>query len=176
MFSGVLYAAGPNVVAGFGLGADRETWEQNYEMWNMWDGNDWEFDTEFIMPGDGLWSFMAMTIAPNVTTLYMYDGVELRAARNFKTNPKKNFTGIRTRIADQVQYAERMWKGKIDDVRIYNYTLTPGQVLYLARVGVAGSQNIKFPPWRPNGNADGVIDLRDFAILAGNWLEEALWP
>jgi hypothetical protein len=176
MFSGVLYAAGPNVVAGFGLGADRLTWEQNYEMWNMWDGNDWEFDTEFIMPGDDLWSFMAMTIAPNVTTLYMYDGVELRAARNFKTNPKKNFTGIRLRIADQVQYAERFWKGKIDDVRIYNYTLTPGQVLYLARLGLAGSQNIKFPPWRPNGNADGVIDLRDFAILAGNWLDEALWP
>jgi hypothetical protein len=181
MYSGILYACGPNVadpniIVGYGLGAERVNWTQNYTLWNMWDGDDWMFDTGFVMPGDDLWSFMAMTIAPNVTTLYMYDGIELRAARNFITNPLKNFTGSKLRIADQIQYAERMWAGKIDDVRIYNYTLTPGQILYLSRLGVAGSQNIKFPPWRPNGNADGVIDLRDFAILGENWLEEALWP
>jgi hypothetical protein len=181
MYSGILYACGPNVVepniiVGFGLGAERVNWTQNYTLWNMWDGDDWTFDTGFVMPGDDLWSFMAMTIAPDVTTLYMYDGVELRAARNFITNPTKDFTGSKLRIGDQIQYADRMWKGNIDDVRIYDYTLTPGEILYLARLGVAGSQDIKFPPWRPNGNADGVIDLRDFAVLAGNWLSESLWP
>jgi hypothetical protein len=180
-FAGILYACGPNVVSpnitiGFGLGAERENWGQNYMLWNMWDGNDWMFDSGLIMPGDDQWVFMAMTIAPSVTTLYMYDGVELRAARNFTTNPMKNFTGSKLRIGDQIQFADRMWQGKLDDVRVYNYTLTPGQILYLARLGVAGSQNIAFPPWRPNGNADGVIDLRDFAVLGENWLQEALWP
>ncbi len=176
MYQGILFAAGPNVVAGIGLGADREIQTQNYELWYMWDSNDWLFDTELIMPGDGLWSFMAMTVTPNVTTLYLYDGVELRAARNFITNPKKNFTDIPMRIADQLHVSNRKWKGKIDDVRIYNYTLTPGQILYLAKLGVAGSQYIKLEPWRPNGNADGVIDMRDFAILADNWLEQVYWP
>jgi hypothetical protein len=180
-FAGILYAGGPNlvdpcVIVGFGLGAERVDWGQNYELWNMWNGDDWLFDTEFIMPGDDQWVFMAMSVAPNVTTLYMYDGVELRAARNFITNPIKNFTGCRLRIADQVQFPDRMWTGKIDDVRIYNYTLTPGQILYLARLGAAGSQNIIFPPWRPNGNADGVIDMRDLGILTENWLQEAVWP
>jgi hypothetical protein len=75
--------------------------------------------------------------------------------------------------------------GNIDNVRIYNYALTHSNVMWLADK----PEPIYFPNeepsnlypkvgpygWDPN-NVD-IVDFRDFAVIAENWLaEEKLWP
>jgi hypothetical protein len=56
--------------------------------------------------------------------------------------------------------------GSIDNVRIYNFALSPEDV-----------RNYPAAPFGPADlNMDGVVDLRDFAILASMWPEEDLWP
>jgi len=56
--------------------------------------------------------------------------------------------------------------GDIDNLRIYNFALTPEDVLGL--------------PGAPGGpadlNKDGSVDFRDLAILASTWVEEIQWP
>jgi hypothetical protein len=175
-FAGIVFASDPNyVTAGFGLGAERDEWTQNYELMYMWSGTDWEWQPKTFMPGDDLWSFIALTIAPDAGTMYLYDGFELVALRNIHAYTKKYFGGAPLRIADQLQYPDRLWNGDIDDVRIYDYTLSPENVLYLALQG-AGSQYVAMPWWRPDADGDGKINGRDFAALGENWLNQAFWP
>ncbi|MHC4517578.1 MAG: LamG domain-containing protein [Planctomycetota bacterium] len=66
------------------------------------------------------------------------------------------------------------YDGLIDDFRIYDYALSEPEVAYLASDGTG--QFI-----HPNGlpaDLDGSnrVDLRDFAILADQWLSNQLWP
>jgi regulation of enolase protein 1 (concanavalin A-like superfamily) len=59
--------------------------------------------------------------------------------------------------------------GSIDDLRIYSRVLSEGEIGWLA-----GKVE---PSGKPSDlNADGAIDFKDYAILAGMWLDEALWP
>ena len=59
--------------------------------------------------------------------------------------------------------------GAIDDVRIYNSVLSQDEVAWLAGYTSPFSQPFDL-------NVDGVVDFRDFAVLADQWLEEILWP
>jgi len=63
----------------------------------------------------------------------------------------------------------------MDDVRIYDSSLTPGEILYLALQG-PGSAYVTLPPGRPDADGDNKIDLKDYSVLASNWLEKILWP
>jgi len=61
------------------------------------------------------------------------------------------------------------WDGMIDDVRIYNYALPEADIQYLAGV----SEPIYVPLDSPADlYEDGKINLKDFAVLAENWLLE----
>jgi hypothetical protein len=74
------------------------------------------------------------------------------------------------------------WDGLVDDVRVYDVELTAQQVqtvmnggdlpvvdVYVPLMSVANLHNEE-PQYEKKVNA------KDFAILAGQWLEEELWP
>jgi hypothetical protein len=158
-----------------------EPWEINHELCYFWhiDANDlpfdnyaWDFHTGLIVPNK-VWSFVALVVEPSKATVYMDDGT-LQAATNYAPHYKELFNGP-THFGDQVQYADRFFKGAMDDVRIYDYSLTPGEILYLSQ-GASSSQYVTLPPGRPDANGDNKIDLKDYSILANNWLDEVLWP
>jgi hypothetical protein len=184
-FPGIVFASYPydanypnspnSITVGFGLQYDFESWEFSNQLMYMWEGDDWSWESRLFMPGDELWSFIALTVAPDVVTMYLYDGFELLASRRFATYAKKYFGAGPLAIGQQLQEADRFWGGAIDDVRIYDYTLTPENVLYLALQG-AGSQYVGMPWWRPDADDDGNIDGADLAALGANWLDYALWP
>ena len=55
------------------------------------------------------------------------------------------------------------FKGRIDDVRIYNYALSQSEILYLAGL-------------KADLYEDDKVDFKDYAVLADGWLDEQLWP
>jgi len=61
------------------------------------------------------------------------------------------------------QTLEKYFVGLIDDLRIYDYALSGAEIVYLAGSAADLSD-------------DKHIDLRDYAILANEWLDEQLWP
>jgi hypothetical protein len=65
-----------------------------------------------------------------------------------------------------------MWYGKIDDVRMYNRALDADQIAWIA---TNGTKTITIPlVERSNfktGDATEVINFRDFAVLADQWLD-----
>ena len=68
------------------------------------------------------------------------------------------------------------YRGQIDDFRLYDYALSPGEVLHLA--GGSGFTQVL---WEPHViadiSSDEKISLPDFAMLAAAWLDdEDLWP
>jgi len=66
---------------------------------------------------------------------------------------------------------------KIDDLCVYNYALSQGEVLYLA--AGAGSELIQpLEPVLTNSDLtnDGTINLADFAMITQDWLKQQFWP
>jgi hypothetical protein len=70
--------------------------------------------------------------------------------------------------------------GLVDEVRVYNRALSQGEVAYLAGKTTAFQQRLDLllTPRDPAINLynDGVIDLKDYAVIADTWLDELLWP
>jgi len=69
------------------------------------------------------------------------------------------------------------YKGKLDELRIYDYALPHREILYLAH----GPGSELHQPLQPvlapvDPYDDGIISLKDFSILGQWWLQESLWP
>ncbi|MCJ7693647.1 MAG: LamG domain-containing protein [Sedimentisphaerales bacterium] len=166
----------PNYTAGLQFGSDTDTWLPNYELSFMWTGYSWEWHSRLFVPSEE-WTFTALAVAPDVAIIYLYDGVSLQAARNYDTYEPLPWDAP-FRVADQMQFGPdsgRFFPGEVDDVRIYDYTLSPEEILYLALWG-PGSQYLPLEPWRADASGDKVINLKDYAIMAENWLNEILFP
>jgi hypothetical protein len=74
-----------------------------------------------------------------------------------------------------------VFNGDMDEARIYNRDLSPTEIAYLADATPAdGELYTPLPSLaelydaEPKGSR--VVNFKDFAILADNWLEEDLWP
>jgi hypothetical protein len=75
--------------------------------------------------------------------------------------------------------------GDINDVRIYDFPLTHGNVLSLGGIDQPtyfpntspANLVLKDPPGGPfdPGNPD-IVNFRDYGVMANNWLKEILWP
>jgi hypothetical protein len=74
---------------------------------------------------------------------------------------------------------EKFYNGLIDDLRIYNYALSDPEAGYLATKGAGG---LYFPLDSAANLHDKEpqnqkkVNFKDLAILAGQWLEQLLWP
>ena len=172
-----------NTTVGFGLGSTADPyWEANYELCYHWADaeNSWSWHNELIVPDD-VWTFIALTVAPDVASMYISDGTTVKSARNFAYHEPEEFDGTvylgwdPIDISPYIHTTERHFSGVVDDVRIYDYTLTPGEVIYIA--GLSGSHYLPLEPWRADTDKDdNKVDLIDYAVLADYWLEEILFP
>ncbi|MHC4068764.1 MAG: LamG domain-containing protein [Planctomycetota bacterium] len=168
----------PNYTAGLQFGSNTTDWSPNYELSFMWTGFSWEWHTDLFVPPDE-WAFVALTVAPDVATIYLYDGITMQAARKYDTYDALPWNTM-FHIADQMQFgpsplSERFFPGVVDDVRIYNRTLTAEEILYLALQG-SGSEYIALPSWRADADDSDDVDGYDLEIMCDNWLTEMLWP
>jgi hypothetical protein len=69
------------------------------------------------------------------------------------------------------------YNGWIDDFRIYDYALSPGEVLYLAvEGGAATSPMTQGLITASDADGDDTVDFYDFALMAQYWLQQVVWP
>jgi hypothetical protein len=141
-------------------------WSANNELTYYWTGWSWDYHSELIMPPN-LWSFVALVVEPTKGTLYLYDGTEMAAAVNYEEHVAHAFN-------DVLFIGGYDLDGAIDDVRIYNRSVSPEEILDLA--GLSGTHYLGLEPWRPDADGDDTVNLNDYAVTADNWLEEVLWP
>jgi len=66
------------------------------------------------------------------------------------------------------------YDGLVDDFRIYDYALSEAEVAHLASDGTG---QLPRPASLPADlDASDRVDLRDFGLLAEQWLDDGLWP
>jgi hypothetical protein len=66
------------------------------------------------------------------------------------------------------------YDGLIDDFQIYDYALSPAEVAYVATDGTGVFRQKPASP--ADLDASDRVDLRDFSILADEWLKDGFWP
>jgi hypothetical protein len=80
-------------------------------------------------------------------------------------------------IGNRSDDTNRQFEGYIDDVRVYNRTLSAAEIAYIATDGtgtftVQSAANI----YNLEALGDRIVNLKDFVKLADNWLKTRLWP
>jgi len=149
----------------------------------FWNENEWWWDPGFVV-SDNQWAFMAIAVEPTQATAYLYDGTTFKQAKNIvEHGPLEDFdTDCRTVIAQDAEDSG-YFDGIMDDVRLYNKTLTAGEIM-----GIAGAEGFVYVPLDSDADlvvgdkdpcypdVDDQIDFADYAALADNWLEQHLWP
>jgi hypothetical protein len=117
----------------------------------------------------------------------IYDGATAWLYVDGKLDDTMATTGLIDKNTQKVyigansEQTARLWKGAIDEVRIYNRALTEAEVRYLADQ-TPGDGKLYVPLTSPAElySAEPAnqksVNLKDFAKLAGQWLTVQLWP
>jgi hypothetical protein len=157
-YSGIVFSRDGNTIAGLGLGSHNDL---KYH-WND-EGDTWGWYSGLTVP-DSKWVFSALVVEPTQATMYIGEDGELSSSTNImrysgssRNHEIEEFNGI-TRIGHDVHSPDRRFKGRIDDVRIYNYALYQRRIEELAS------------PSKADFNWDGTVNLPDYAELANAWL------
>jgi hypothetical protein len=128
----------------------------------------------------GRWTHFAATCDGNNATLYI-NGREV-ASGTFTFGPKTDASmaiGNTNGVNGDAQ--AQTFNGDLDDVRIYNRTLTAAEVAYLADTTPGdGELHIPVPSaaevYQKEPEGQRRVDFKDFAMVANKWLEEGMWP
>jgi concanavalin A-like lectin/glucanase superfamily protein/reprolysin-like metallo-peptidase family M12B/Big-like domain-containing protein len=125
-WSALLFSRASSTVAGLHFGSGQEL---RY-TWND-DGSTWGWDSGLVVP-DGQWVFAAVVVEPTRATMYLGQGGTLASATNAIPHAAEAFDGALWLGRDPSSTA-RHFRGGLDDVRVYDHALTPGEVemLYL---------------------------------------------
>lgn len=80
-----------------------------------------------------------------------------------------------TRLGSALDGSSGFFRGKMDEMRIYNLALPHSNIVFLAdATEVDQPVTPALSPVDPV--EDGTINLKDFAAIASDWTEQVLWP
>jgi hypothetical protein len=138
--------------------------------------NQYSIDSSSELPVNS-WMHVAGTYDGNELTLYVNGQVAANSVHPLRENlaaDANDGLGIAGRWGD----TGGRFIGTIDDVRIYDYALSGGEICYIASDGdgVADMVNIANVFTNESEGTKQAVNLRDFAKLAENWLVTRLWP
>ena len=128
-------------------------------LWGRWNGP-WETN---LQTPDGQWAFAAFVVEPGNLTMYLYDGTILQTESTSGTYIAEEFDGTAYLGWDSNYPTSRYLTGQLDDVRVYNSSLTSQEIDTIY-------QNTSWSHSAADIHFDGVIDLLDLRYLAENWL------
>ena len=186
-YTGIVTTRDANTTAGLTFGGGTGTgaypgWPMNNKLAYNW-GNDeaFRFQSELYFP-ELEWALTAVVVEPNKATLYMSDRVTIAAATAFISHDAEKWDGIVHFAKDDDPY-KRFFKGTLDDIRIYDRALSAAEIAgmaglsgdnYVALKSVADIYPEASSPSYPD--VDTYVNLKDYAIMAENWLNEILFP
>jgi hypothetical protein len=137
----------------------------NQELCYYWNQDYWPWHSGLFIPADQ-WVFVAVVVEPNQATLYLGEnGVLYSATNEAQHGLLEQFdSNSLSQIGDDDHEFHPSFRGIIDDVRISNYSLTPGEIAYVSDISEMDV------PLLADINGDDKVDLRDYAIMANHWL------
>lgn len=153
-WSGLVFSRGSG--HGVGLMVVNNGGNELRYSWND-NGNDYNAGTGFKLPS-GQWAFVALTITPTNAIVYFATNSTLRSWTNTTANIGQTFAGNFFFGCDpnSVLSASRQFNGALDEIAIYNRTLTGSQisqVLSAAQTATPPSVSLTAPA---NGASYGV--------------------
>lgn len=130
--------------AGFGFGGNSlgGVAELGY-TWNTNSSSTWGYNSG-LYPPLGQWSFVALTITPTNTSIYLYfvggGATNLLKSVQVTTNGPESFAGGTINIASD-NYDGRDFNGYIDEVAVFEHSLSEAQIqdLYFKSLGASGA-------------------------------------
>jgi hypothetical protein len=118
---------------------------------------------------DGAWYHAAIVKSATEIVLYVNGENEGSTPDTSVFDPADAF-GLAVGVLDNERTPlSRFFVGAIDDIRIYERALSQAEIASLAGRTEPFSEPFDL-------NVDGAVDFKDFAALAGEWLDEQLWP
>jgi hypothetical protein len=141
---------------------------------NSWDRLDW-----LVIDADAYgnnWNHFAFIKDTSVGLMRMYCNGLLVTETSGAFDPIDGPEACQTMIGVSLNSAD-YFRGKLDDLRMYDYALAHSEVLFLAR-GAGSSIHQELYPVLSSRDLlrDGKIDFGDYAVLAEQWLDQGLWP
>jgi hypothetical protein len=135
-YAGLLMTRSGGTEAGIGYGGTFEVNNANQLIYTWNDNTTWTNQSGLFIP-DNKWSFVAVTIEPGKATLYLHykdanTNDVLLSATNAIPHISESWNGP-ARIGGDPGHDSRTFNGVIDEVAIFNYALSPAQVLNLYR-------------------------------------------
>ena len=168
-----------------GLVGKRDSWSAGDMLWNIeanvntgalgfFREGSYPYDGDPVLPV-GQWAHVAASF--DGTTASFYINGELTGSGPFSFGSD---TEARVVFGAVEANGNNPFNGALDELRIYDRGLTQGQVAWLAGRATAYTQPLYLllvpPDPAMDMDTDGMIDLKDYAVLVDMWLDEILWP
>jgi Concanavalin A-like lectin/glucanases superfamily/Bacterial Ig domain len=106
--------------------------------WNQDNADTYYWPSKLFVP-PGQWSFVALTIAPTQAILYLGSNGVLLSATNAIAHDVEPWDGPTAIGADTFSVPGTVFHGEMDEVAVFNYTLSPAQIATLYTTALAGS-------------------------------------
>ena len=114
-WTGIVHSRSVSTIAGIALGTQSE-------LRYSWNNKHWDWNSGLIIPNNK-WTFVALVIEPTKATLYLDNNNAIRTT----SHNREEFEDIGRIGHDQNQNTAK-FKGHIDDVHIYNRSLSPSEI------------------------------------------------
>lgn len=151
-FAGIVFNRAGNTVAGLTFGNSNElryTWNGSGSSYNWNSG---------LIPPDGVWTFVALVIEPSKASIYMDPGTGLVSATNGVSHDPEEFDGL-TCIGQDVQSSGRTFNGTIDEVAIFNRSLSAAEIAAIAHPDALVAVSASIPAAKEAGLVPGQFTV-----------------
>jgi hypothetical protein len=116
--------------------------DPNDELAYHWNDQHWGFESGLFVP-ENTWTFVALVVTPGLGTLYMDSTAAYDTEGTWGEEPFADPLWIGKDFTHTQQ--ARYLKGWIDDVRVYDYSLTESQIEYVRTFGFSGMPTTSDP-------------------------------
>lgn len=141
------------------------------DVQNVWRVQYWDDDYDFVYPSLNEWVHFALVHDGDRTKVYANGELVVDWEKTLFT------TNINPFQIGCYGWQEAYFDGVIDDLRVYDYALSHGEVLFVAELDA-----VEIPLDSPANISDAeppslkIVNFRDYAKLMTSWLNEEMFP
>jgi hypothetical protein len=166
---GIVFCRAGTTVAGLNYSGETDT-NLSYTLGYTWanDYYSWGWNSRLVAP-PGQWSFVALVVSPTNAVIYLMNSNGLVSATNVLTHAVQNFDGT-TLIGDDNNdggNGTRVFNGTIDDVAVFNASLSKDQLFALFSTGSGVAHYAPFIGAQPLSTNLYVGQTAQIAVAAG---------
>jgi hypothetical protein len=128
----------------------------------------------------GRWTHLAATFDGTTATLYI-NGVDVNSGPFYFGTGTSASMAIGNTHGSAGNVQTEVFNGDLDEARIYNRALSAAEIAYLADI-TPGDNKLHVPVpssaelYEAEAEGSRIVNFKDFAVLAGRWLTEDLYP